>query len=60
MKSKRSKACDISATTKKIVWERDNQRCIICGDRKACRDIIMRYLKGQYIDWSEDELIYKK
>ena len=99
MKSKRSKACDISATTKKIVWERDGERCIICGDRnampnahfvprskgglgieknvvtlcqschraydqsgdrKACRDIIMRYLKEQYIDWSENELIYKK
>lgn len=99
MKSKRSKACDISATTKQIVWERDNGRCIICGDRnampnahfiprskgglgieqnvvtlcqschmaydqsierKVCKNIIMRYLKEQYINWSEDELIYKK
>jgi hypothetical protein len=35
MKSKRSKACDISATTKQIVWVRDNCRCIICKNRNA-------------------------
>lgn len=29
--SKRSKACDISQKTKEIVWNRDNQSCIICG-----------------------------
>ena len=29
--SKRSKACDISQATKKKVWKRDNERCIICG-----------------------------
>jgi 5-methylcytosine-specific restriction endonuclease McrA len=91
--------CDISATIKKIVWERDSGRCIICGDRyampnahfiprskgglgieknvvtlcqschraydqsadrKCCKDIIRKYLKEQYIDWSEDELVYKK
>lgn len=33
MKSKRSKACDISPATKKIVYARDNGRCIICGKR---------------------------
>lgn len=31
MKSKRSKACDISQKTKEIVWNRDNKQCIICG-----------------------------
>lgn len=35
MKSKRSKACDISLKVKNIVWERDNHQCIICGDRNA-------------------------
>lgn len=33
MKSKRSKACDIPPNVKKIVYERDNGRCIICGKR---------------------------
>ena len=31
MKSKRSKATDISDKVKKIVWERDNHCCIVCG-----------------------------
>ena len=31
MKSKRSKACDITQAVKKKVWERDGKRCIICG-----------------------------
>lgn len=35
MKSKRSKACDISKKVKDIVWERDGQRCILCGSRFA-------------------------
>ena len=35
MKSKRSKACDISQKTKKIVWERDHERCIFCGNHQA-------------------------
>lgn len=35
MKSKRSKACDIPQKIKKIVWERDGGRCIICGSRVA-------------------------
>lgn len=35
MKSKRSKACDISSKVKKIVWERDNERCIFCGTHYA-------------------------
>lgn len=29
--SKRSKACEISQKVKKVVWERDNRCCIICG-----------------------------
>ena len=35
MKSKRSKACDITQAVKKKVWERDKQRCIICGNSQA-------------------------
>lgn len=31
MKSKRSKACDISPKVKQAVWERDGMRCIFCG-----------------------------
>lgn len=33
--SKRSKACDITMATKNKVWERDNQRCILCGTHQA-------------------------
>ena len=32
MKSKRAKACDISQKVKKIVWERDGGKCVICGN----------------------------
>lgn len=35
MKSRRSKATDISARTKAIVWERDGHRCIFCGTGAA-------------------------
>ena len=35
MKSKRSRACDISQEVKKKVWERDNHRCINCGSMYA-------------------------
>ena len=31
--SKRSNACDIKPKVKKVVYERDNGRCIICGKR---------------------------
>lgn len=31
MKSKRSKACEISQKVKEIVWRRDKQKCIYCG-----------------------------
>lgn len=34
-KSKRSKATDISQKVKKIVWERDGERCILCGSHEA-------------------------
>lgn len=32
MKSKRSKACDISAKVKQEVWKRDGGRCVVCGN----------------------------
>ena len=32
MKSKRSKACDISKKVKEKVWERDGGKCVICGN----------------------------
>ena len=31
MKTKRSKATDISQKVKQIVWERDNHCCVYCG-----------------------------
>lgn len=31
MKSNRAKATDISSKVKKIVWERDEGRCVVCG-----------------------------
>ena len=33
--NKRTKACDISQKTKKIVWERDGHCCILCGTPMA-------------------------
>lgn len=33
--SRRSKATDISQKVKNIVWQRDNQRCIICENPNA-------------------------
>lgn len=35
MKSRRSKATDISQKTKNKVWERDNHCCVICGNPNA-------------------------
>ena len=35
MKTKRAKACDITKKVKDRVWERDGQRCIICGSPYA-------------------------
>ena len=35
MKSKRTKALDITQQTKQKVWERDNMHCIICGNPHA-------------------------
>lgn len=32
MKTKRSKATDIPNKVKKIVWERDNHCCVVCGN----------------------------
>ena len=35
MKHKMSKATDIPQRVKKAVWERDNHRCIICGNPES-------------------------
>ena len=32
MKTKRSRACDITYKVKQKVWERDNHSCVICGN----------------------------
>ena len=32
MKTKRSKACDIPQSVKEKVWQRDNGRCVVCGN----------------------------
>lgn len=34
-KSKRSRACDIPKKVKEKVWERDEHRCIACGNLQA-------------------------
>lgn len=49
--SKRSKACDISQKTKEIVWNRDNQSCIIC--RKY---VPKTYANAHYIKRSQGGL----
>ena len=35
MKTKRTKACDITKKVKDLVWERDGRKCIICGSPYA-------------------------
>ena len=101
MKSKRSKATDISNKVKKIVYERDNGICVICkqragnpnmhfirrsqgglgipenvvcgcmichdefdfdrnGKRRLHEEKIRQYLKNEYENWKEEELVYKK
>ncbi len=35
MKTKRAKATDISMRVKRIVWERDKNRCVLCENRNA-------------------------
>lgn len=32
MKSKRSKACDIPKSVKDKVWQRDEGKCVVCGN----------------------------
>ena len=49
--SKRSKACEISQKTKEIVWDRDNNRCIICG-----RYVPMTCANAHYIKRSQGGL----
>lgn len=98
MKSKRTKACEISRETKEKVYERDGGLCIICHQagipnahyirrsqgglgieqnivtlcpkchnsfdngfkREEYGTIIQKYLKNQYTDWNEKDLIYNK
>ncbi len=52
MKSKRSKACDISKAVKDRVWERDNHCCIVCGSPYAMPNahFIRRSKSGQGIE----------
>ena len=52
MKSKRTKATDISQKVKKAVWERDNQCCIVCGSPYAMPNAhyISRYNGGLGIE----------
>lgn len=35
MKSRRSKACDITQKVKKTVWERDGEKCILCKNLRG-------------------------
>ena len=43
--SKRSEACSISIKTKQIVWDRDNQKCIICGKYVPMSNVNAHYIK---------------
>ena len=49
MKSKRSKACNISQKVKEAVWERDFHKCILCGSPNA-------YPNAHYIPRSQGGL----
>ena len=49
--SKRSKACEISQETKRIVYKRDNERCVICK-----RWVEMRFSNAHYIKRSQGGL----
>ena len=48
-----SKHTAISAKTKRIVWERDNMRCVVCGQvcdvTNACSHIVRRSQGGRGI-----------
>ena len=54
MKSKRTKACEIPKEVKKAVYERDNERCLICGrwvcEFYACAHFIPRSQGGLGIE----------
>lgn len=43
--SKRSEACSISIKTKQIVYDRDNQKCIICGKYVPMSNANAHYIK---------------
>lgn len=46
MKSRRTKALDISQKVKKIVYERDNGLCVICGRQGLPNSHYIRRSKG--------------
>lgn len=51
MKSKRSKACEISQKVKETVWNRDEHKCIYCG-----RYVTKTYANAHYIKRSSGGL----
>ena len=55
MKSKRTKALEISKETKLIVWERDDHRCIFCQ-----RYVEWNYANSHYIKRSHGGLGIEK
>lgn len=56
MKSRRTKACEITRKVKEAVWERDNHRCIFCGRwvpvSNACCHVIPRSHGGLGVEWN--------
>lgn len=44
--NKRAKACDISTRVKTLVWQRDNGKCIICGNSGLPNSHYIRRSKG--------------
>lgn len=55
MKSKRSKACDISQKVKEAVWNRDNHKCIYCG-----RYVSKTYANAHFVKRSQRRIRHRR
>lgn len=55
MKSKRSKACDISQKVKEAVWNRDNHKCIYCG-----RYVSKTYANAHFVKRSQRRVRHRR
>ncbi len=55
MKSKRSKACNISQKVKEAVWNRDNHKCIYCG-----RYVSKTYANAHFVKRSQRRVRHRR